>query len=474
MDPNDKTELEEKPSSSGEISVDKSVLDTNSTVSVNTAAKKVPPRKAPELPTLERRNWLIHLHYVRKEYDICKTLIKEQLDETQGMCEYALFIQGLILRIEGKIQESLELFQTCSILNTSGDNLKQVARSLVLLGRHKTAIEVYQEAVKLCSKDWEIYHNFGLCFMQLNEFDKAKECFQQALQLRPHSQTFSALGELHINAGDLKAAMNIYKKASDHFPENTYINTQLGLLYMQCGMYQKAFEKLGSALAYDLEYVPSILAAGNIMQTHGDYDVALSKYRIAAMSVPDSPALWNNIGMCFFGKKKYVAAISCLKRATYLAPFSWKILHNLGLVHLTMQQYASAFHFLSAAININPQNGQLFMLLAVALKHLQDPGNARQAYEQAIRFDQNDPIIQLNYAVFLHSIGDQKVAISQLQEFQRCWTKIQKSSGGDVNDTLLATATKLAKALQISENLSTDLQKEEKSIPTQPLEEKSK
>ena len=25
---------------------------------------------APELPSLERRNWLIHLHYVRKEYEV--------------------------------------------------------------------------------------------------------------------------------------------------------------------------------------------------------------------------------------------------------------------------------------------------------------------------------------------------------------------------------------------------------------------
>ena len=43
------------------------------------------------------------------------------------------------------------------------------------------------------------------------------------------------------------------------------------------------------------------------MQTHGDFDVALTKYRVVACAVPESPPLWNNIGMCFFGKKKYVA-----------------------------------------------------------------------------------------------------------------------------------------------------------------------
>ena len=41
------------------------------------------------------------------------------------------FISALILRQEGRIQESLELFQTCTLLNPqSADNLKQVARSL--------------------------------------------------------------------------------------------------------------------------------------------------------------------------------------------------------------------------------------------------------------------------------------------------------------------------------------------------------
>lgn len=56
-----------------------------------------------------------------------------------------------------------------------------------------------------------------------------------------------------------------------------------------------------------VDFLQAILAAGSMMQTHGDFDVAMNKYRVAACAVPESPPLWNNIGMCFFGKKKYVA-----------------------------------------------------------------------------------------------------------------------------------------------------------------------
>ena len=57
-----------------------------------------------------------------------------------------------------------------------------------------------------------------------------------------------------------------------------------------------------------------------MIQSHGDYDVALTKYRIAAAATPESPHLWNNIGMCFFGKKKYVAV--SLPFTAYLLKFS--------------------------------------------------------------------------------------------------------------------------------------------------------
>lgn len=67
----------------------------------------------------------------------------------------------------------------------------------------------------------------------------------------------------------------------------------------------------------------AILAAGSMMQTHGDFDVAMNKYRVAACAVPESPPLWNNIGMCFFGKKKYVAVSGRRHWAPLWEDWSW-------------------------------------------------------------------------------------------------------------------------------------------------------
>ncbi|EMP38932.1 Bardet-Biedl syndrome 4 protein [Chelonia mydas] len=380
----------------------------------------------PELPILERRNWLIHLHYICKDYDACKIAIKEQLHETQGMCEYAVYVQALIFRLEGKIQESLELFQTCSILNPqSADNLKQ-----------------------------EICHNLGVCYMYLKHFNKAKDQLNDALQLNRHDLTYMMLGKIHLLQGETDKAIEVYKKAVEFSPENTELLTTLGLLYLQLGVYQKAFEHLGNALTYDPTNYKAILAAGSMMQTHGDFDVALTKYRVVAYTMPESPPLWNNIGMCFFGKKKYVAAISCLKRANYLAPFDWKILYNLGLVHLTMQQYASAFHFLSAAVNFQPRMGDLYMLLAVALTNLEDAENAKRSYEQAVALDQCNPLVNLNYAVLLYNQGDKKGALCQYHEMEKKVNSLKENSALDFDpEKMVDVAQKLGAALQAGESL---------------------
>lgn len=90
-------------------------------------------------------------------------------------------------------------------------------------------------------------------------------------------------------------------------------------------------------MTYDPSHVKAIMAAGSMMQSHGDFDVALTKYRVAAVSSPESPPLWNNIGMCFFGKKKYVA-VSCIYKHK-------KTLFYIKLYQKVAQGVVYGFHF---------------------------------------------------------------------------------------------------------------------------------
>merc|ERR1712100_488794 len=207
--------------------------------------------------------------------------------------------------------------------------------------------------------------------------------------------------------------------------ENAEVLTTVGLLYLRMGENFKAFDYLGNALTHDPRNPKTILAAGSIIQDHSDMDVALIKYRVAAVFTPNSAQLWNNIGMCFFGKQKPVASISCLKRALYLDPFEWIVAYNLGLVHPNTAQYASSFHYFSASINLKADFASSYMYLAITLSRLDDFANACSAYEKAIDME-SDHMFHLNFAITLFNHGDTTEAKRQFMLFNDLFSALDE------------------------------------------------
>ena len=183
------------------------------------------------------------------------------------------------------------------------------------MGKHKTALDVFDEAEQLNSEDREIWHNKGMCYLYLKQYDKSIESFETANSIQRHENTFTQMGRVYRLLGKEEDALAVYMDALESTPEAPDILTAIGLLYLKLGNNAKAFEFLGNSLTYDPKNAKTILAAGSIIQDNQDMDVALVKYRVAATQTPNSSQLWNNIGMCFFGKGKYVAAVACLKRA---------------------------------------------------------------------------------------------------------------------------------------------------------------
>lgn len=388
-----------------------------------------------------RHNWQIAMRFSRQEFDECLVLVEKALEESFGLGEYPLYIKGMILRQQGHIQESLQAFQNAVRLNPANlTNLKQVGHSLFLLGRHKAALEVYAKASEAGGDaDWEIWHNGGLCHSYLKQYDNAIENFRRANAVARHDATFLQLGKIYQHQKNDKEALRVYHDALDFSPDNPEILCTIGLTYLRLDDHEKAFDYLGNSLTFDPKNTKAILAAGSVIQDNGEMDVALHKYRVAAVQTPQSPQLWNNIGMALFGKGKHVAAISCLKRALYFDPFEWIVSFNLGLVHLHTKQYASAFHHLSTSINLKGDGGggspatssaeypTAYVYLGVALSNLQDPKNAIEAFKKAISLEDTYSA-RLNYAIVLYNHGHDSLAKEQFKAYTELAAKL------DAND----------------------------------------
>ena len=132
-----------------------------------------------DVSTSDKYNWLLHIMYGRGENDRIRHFIRIQSHKST----YMTYVQALVYRQEGRIIEALDYFQKCVLENPSLINIKQVAKSLALLGRYRLAIDAYKEGLTHTTNDWEIFHNLGLCYLHLKELREAKQYFLQALQV---------------------------------------------------------------------------------------------------------------------------------------------------------------------------------------------------------------------------------------------------------------------------------------------------
>jgi Bardet-Biedl syndrome 4 protein len=106
------------------------------------------------------------------------------------------------------------------------------------------------------------------------------------------------------------------------------------------------------ALERDASRYNSLLPMGVISLIKEDTGQAAEYFKRAYKLSPNSAALWNDLGMYMYQKKKIISAYSCLKRAIFLDPFRWDIHANMAIVLMNNKKYLAAHIHLRSALNI--------------------------------------------------------------------------------------------------------------------------
>ncbi|KAI3418848.1 Bardet-Biedl syndrome 4 protein [Globodera pallida] len=376
----------------------------------------------------DRFNLLLYRFFVRSQFALCKQKIQDLLSESpEVLCEFALLLRGLIAREEGELGESVNWIGR-ALRHNPTKFCSNSERVTIFWPEHRKATELFAKALEQQEKKrndntiWKLYYWQSLSVYHVFQPPECAKKAQDALlscpQINSSADMLMFLARLLGEQNEMGAAVEAYKRSIEMEPENVDLIHNLGMLYLKVEEQSNAFATFGKALSYDPNFVPSMLAIASIMQSNGDWDVSLTKYRAATSEFDHSCALWNNIGMCFFGKGKLLAALVCLNKANYLCPLDWKILINLALIYCALQQFASAYHFASAAFAITPQNPMVLCTMAVILTGLGDLRNAKAAYKRALKLEPSLWVIRFNLAIFESRRANYAEAIRRLTELE--------------------------------------------------------
>lgn len=414
------------------------------------AKSKQTVKKPPEIDNaFNSMNWLVHQYFVRQDYTECLNILSQSSKKTSGTeSPYSLLIKGLIKRSGGFINESVSLFkQSYSLNQNSQYTMREIGKNFLLLGKFKMAIEIFDSILAKQENDWNSYYQKGICYMNIGNYQEANEMLDQALNFTTSEAILVQQGKLALLENNSDLAISKYEDALKYSPNDSELLTAIGSLYLKNDNSDKAFNYFTQAMKIDSKYSNALLGIASIYQFQGEFEKALVQYKLSSFTNPNSPLVWNNLGLCFFAKGKNIAATTCLKKAIYFDPFEWIIAFNLGLVYLTLNQYASAFIYMNTSANLKTDYALTFMYLGIILSELNDVHNAITYYEKALGIKENY-MIYFNYTVSLvknEMFGNAK---KKFIKFKELYQKVRdKKNETEENKLIEETLPKLLKIL---------------------------
>ncbi|MGC9399382.1 MAG: tetratricopeptide repeat protein [Anaerolineae bacterium] len=101
-------------------------------------------------------------------------------------------------------------------------------------GEYQAAVQVLEEIVANNEENAEAYFLLGLSYFNLNQYQKARDAFNRALELDPQraAAIHHNLGALAYQMGDIETAETEFKAALEIEPDDPDTHYQLGATYL--------------------------------------------------------------------------------------------------------------------------------------------------------------------------------------------------------------------------------------------------
>ncbi len=221
------------------------------------------------------------------------------------------------------------------------DDLKD-ARAALAAGQLDQAMTLFEKVASQGFADGR--SGMGLVLLRRHDYTKAAEAFEQARKMdNGNAMAWYGLGEVQRQAGQLQAAIELYRKAVDldrKFPE---AQLALGNSLRDLKQYPEAIAALAPGLNWGTKWRPKFLVA------HGNVELARDSLRDAGIyftqaqqAAPEDPVTNRALGDFYLKRGIGSLAIPSYEKAVELDTSDVELRHALGTALYFDQRYNDA------------------------------------------------------------------------------------------------------------------------------------
>jgi len=355
----------------------------NEAVAACESALKIQPNLATACQTLGK------VMEVRGEIEQAKQWYEAAIDRNPNLPEvYAnlgsLYSQG---RQWEKAIAACE--KAISLAPNLAEAYRQLARVWTQLQKRETATEYWYQAFKI-EPNWataEEHVSLGNNLVEQAKFDRAIECYSQAIQIDPtFSIAYHNLGEMLFREKRWEDAIANYRKAIEIHPNAFESYHSLGKTWAAQGELDRAIACHRKSIEINPNYARACLNLGNILAQKGEFDSAINCYRQAININGNSAWAHNYLGEALAQKKLWPESIICYHQAIDINPSIPWFYINLGIALTCEKSWNEAVAAYLHAVQIEPNLTGINQRLGYVLRKLSESGldNTILSYCQGI------------------------------------------------------------------------------------------
>jgi len=257
------------------------------------------------------------------------------------------------------------------------------------------------------------YNNRGVEFNKTEEYTKAIDDFNKALELNPgHKEGYNNLGVALANLGKNKEAIAAYDNALKIHP--TYVNAlyNRGNSYAKLNEAQAALNDYDQVLKLDSEYLSVYNNRGLVLKSLGRLNDALIDFDKAILLNPANGDAYSNRSLVRYALNDVKGAKEDYEKAMSINPNVSAAYLNSGIAKCKVNDFKGALEDFNKAASINTSDKEIYLNRGVTYYHIQSAELALDDYNKAIELDSTYGEAFLNRGILKANTGNVNGAIS--------------------------------------------------------------
>lgn len=347
---------------------------------------------------------------------------------------YGCLIKMLILQNNRNKRKGLKLMRRLIIwiffvfvsLTTAAQwntrNILQMGKSAIYFDDYVSAIENFNNIIRIKPYLAEPYFFRGLAKLNLDDYDGAINDYSSAIDLNPnYFLAYMYRGVAYNSLKKYEEALADYDYAVSLSPGDAYIYAYRGATKSETGDFKGAEKDYSKALLLDNKLLFAYLNRAIMRERLDDTEGAMADCNAALQLNMFSDDAYGLRGYLFFRKKQYHEAIEDYNRAFKANPKNKKVLMSRALVWYEMKKYQETLNDYTEAIKIDSNYIYAYYNRALLRAEVGDYNNAITDLDHVVDMNPDNILVYYNRGLLKMQVGDQDGAYDDFTECLRLY-----------------------------------------------------